>query len=220
MRVFICVAAFGQDCRLYPSCRVYLDTYRTSMPGAYLKLFEWSYRPRRGDGVGDFCRQHYGTDFEIVHFYAQSTSDQDANLYRVYLIPAIYAAIGAKAYKFFGELPEVLGQLYGNEGVLPEDIIYPEDYIAPSDLIGLAYVFKNWDGQLDYYQQWYPSLDSEEFIHFTINAEDIELWFTGIKTYVGPKTMEGWGRPYRAPTQSCYGRLEDLLRDLRQWAMH
>ena len=125
-----------------------------------------------------------------------------------------------KAYKLVGVLPEVLERLYGIEGELPDDVLYPEDYIPPSDVIGWAYVFKNYDGILDYYQQWYEAFDSADFVHFTIAADDIDLWFTTVKVYVGIKTIEDWRRPYRPPTPNCYGRLEDAICQWRQWAMY
>ena len=167
------------------------------MPGHHAKHLQWRYTPRHGDGMAEFCRQNYGTDAEVLHFYAISTAAQDANVYEVWTIPASYAAIGAKAYKRVGVV-----------------------YIPPSDMIGWAYVFKNYEDTLDYYYQKFEAFDSADFVHFTIAADDIDLWFTTVKVYVGIKTIEDWRRPYRPPTPNCYGRLEDAICQWRQWAMY
>ena len=188
------------------------------MPGNYALHLMWRHTPRPGDGMSEFIRENYDIDAEVLHFYAISTAAQDANEYEVWTMPASYAAIGAKAYRRVGVLREVLQRLYGFVGDLPQELVYPEDYIP--DIVGWAFLFKNYYDNVDYYYQKVDAFDSPYFVHFTIDAEHPNLWFTSVKVYVGMKTMEEWQRPYRPPTPNCYGRLEELLCQWRQWAMY
>ena len=213
----ICVAAVGPDPPPPLSLpRVYPTTL--SMPGHYEMHLMWRHTPRYGDGMSELIMETYGIDPEVLDLYAISTAAHDANEYEVWTQPASYAAIGAKAYIFVGALREVLQRLYGFVGELPQELVYPEDYIP--DIVGWAFVFKNYYDILDYYYQKFDAFDSPYFVHFTIDAEHPNLWFTSVKVYVGMKTMEDWRRPYRPPTPNCYGWLEDVLCQWRQWAMY
>ena len=218
---FIRVAAFDQVARpilsTFPSANS--DPYLV-MPGPFLKQIQVRYSPPMRSTIRHFCLEEYGVEFDVVHLYACSTPAQDANAYCVWLIPEPFAIMGSKAYKYLGVLPEVLSNLYGNDvGMLPVDIVYPEDYVPASDLLGWAWVYKNYEDKLDVYQQFYQDIDTPNYAHFTIDAGDIELWYTGMKVYVGQVAVEAWRRPYRPPTLSCYGRLENVFRDWREWAM-
>ena len=98
--------------------------------------------------------------------------------------------MGSKAYKYLGVLPQVLENLYGNDvGILPADIVYPEVFVPASELLGWAWIFKNYNEQLDVYQQWYPEFDTPNYAHFTIDVGELELWYAGAKSYVGQKTF-------------------------------
>ena len=189
------------------------------MPGPFLKQIVWTYCPPPRSPVRQFLAERYGSEYDKVFLYACSTPAQNANHYRVWLIPEPLATVSGKAYKYLGVLPEVLSNLYGSDvGNLPADIVYPEDYMPESDIYGIAYVFSNWEGKLDYYFQFYKDLDTPNYVLFKIDAESIEDWYAGIKNYIGEVTVDGWVRPYRPPTPSCYGRLENYFRDWREWA--
>ena len=189
------------------------------MPGAFLHQIVWTYCPPPGSPLRQFLAERYGSECDKVLLYACSTRAQDAMHYRVWVIPEHLAAVSAKAYKFYGVLPEVLFRLYGtNVGQLPADILYPEDYLPLTDIVGVAYVFLNFEGKVDYYFQYLKDFDTPNYVLFKVDADSIEDWYTGIKSYVGEISMDTWVRPYRPPTPSCYGRLEDYVRDWREWA--
>ena len=123
------------------------------MAFAFLHQIQWRHSLSMGSTLRQFCRIHYGSEFEVVHLYACSTAAQDANLYRVWAIPEPFASIGARSYTYLGLLLEVLADLYGNDvGILPADLVYPEVLVPASELVGWAWIFKTYDEHLDVYQ--------------------------------------------------------------------
>ena len=160
------------------------------MAFAFLHQIQWRHSLSMGSTLRQFCRIHYGSEFEVVHLYACSTAAQDANLYRVWAIPEPFAAVGPEAYTYLGLLPEVLADLYGGEaGILPADLVYPEVLVPASELVGWAWMFKTYNDHLDVYQQWFSQFDTPNYAHFRINVGELELWYAGAKTYVGQKTF-------------------------------
>ena len=179
------------------------------MSGTYMKQIVSRYVPSLDSLLREFCVEHYGSGYSAVLLYACSTREQNANVYPVYLIPEPLAILGAKAYTFFGVLPQVLALLYGTDvGQLPADILYPEDYYPETDIVGTGYVFHNYQGKLDYYFQFFNDFDTAKYVKFAIDAVEIEDWYVGPKVYVGEVTLDGWVRPYRPPTPVSYGRVE------------